>query len=465
MIIRACRVSNSRAISFMDHLPRLLAVARGDTPADLVLSGAKVVNTFTGEIEQGVDVAIVDGRIAGVGPGYAGAERLDLHGAYLAPGLIDAYVHIESSLCVPAQFAAALLPRGVTAVVADPHEIANVAGVAGVRFIAETSAGLSLDVTIMAPSCVPATTMATAGGTIAPDDLRELAASGVVRGLGEVMNFPGVIGGDADVLAKLAAMSGRPLDGHAPGVTGNRLNAYVAAGIGSDHECVSPAEAREKLARGMYLLIREATNARNLDTLLPVITPANARRVCFCTDDRTPVELLERGSVDEMVRRAIAFGIEPVEAIRMATLNVAEWFGLRHVGAVAPGRMANLFVFDDLSRPEARMVFSGGRNVAQGEAIAGETPAARLGKCEVRWDAVRWGAPAKSNRVRVIGSQPDQLITEHRVFAAKVENGHAVADPSRDLLKMIVIERHGKTNNTGVGFIQGVGFRRGAIAG
>ena len=449
----------------MDHLPRLLAVARGDAPADLVLSGAKVVNTFTGEIEQCVDVAIADGRIAGVGTGYAGTERIDLRGAYLAPGLIDAHVHIESSLCVPAQFAAALLPRGVTGVVADPHEIANVAGVAGVRFMADASKGLPLDVTLMAPSCVPATTMATAGGAIGPDDLRKLAATGVVRGLGEVMNFPGVIGGDADMLAKLAAIDGRPVDGHAPGVAGKRLNAYVAAGIGSDHECVTPDEAREKLARGMYLLIREATNARNLDALLPVISPTNSRRVCFCTDDRTPVELLETGSVDEMVRRAIAYGIEPVEAIRMATLNVAERFGLSHAGAIAPGRVANLFSFDELSRPEAKMVWSNGSLVRPTLAGTGGTPVSQLGQCVVKWDAVRWDVPARSDRIRVIGSMPNQLITENRVLPAKVEAGNAVADVSRDMLKMLVIERHGRTTNAGVGFVQGFGFRRGAIAG
>lgn len=457
----------------MEHLPRLLAVARGDEPADLVLAGGRIVNVFTGEIEDGVDVAIVDGRIAGVGAGYEGKERIELKGAYVAPGFIDAHVHIESSMCVPAQFAAAVLPHGVTGVVADPHEIANVAGVAGVRFMADASRGLPLDVTIMAPSCVPATNMATSGGTVDPEDLRELRASLIAHGLGEVMNFPGVTNGDATVLEKLAAMARRPVDGHAPGVTGKALNAYAAAGIGSDHECVSPDEAREKLARGMYLLIREATNARNLDALLPVITPANARRVCFCTDDRTPVELLERGSVDEMVRRAIAFGIEPVEAIRMATLNPAEWFGLRHAGAIGPGRVADLQVFDDLQKPHARMVFSRGALVARDgqlagsfEASAASVPeAASLGRCEIDWERIRWDLPARSPRVRVIGSMPDQLVTEGRVQDAKLSMGLAVSDVSRDMLKMMVIERHRRTGNVGTGFIHGFGFRRGAIAG
>jgi adenine deaminase len=467
----------------MDDISRLLSAARGDVPADLVLANARVVNTFTGEVDSPADVAIFGGRIAGVGPGYQGRRAIDLRGAYLAPGLIDAHVHIESSLCVPAQFAAAVLPRGVTAIVADPHEIANVAGVAGVRFMADAARGLPLDVTVMAPSCVPATHMATAGGTVTADDVATLRRAGVARGLAEVMNFPGVVAADPDLVAKLAAMAGRPVDGHAPGVAGRRLNAYVAAGVGSDHECVAPAEAREKLARGLYLLIREATNARNLDALLPVVTPANSRRVCFCTDDRTPVELLNVGSVDEMVRRAIAAGVDPVEAIRMATLNPAEWFGLTHLGAIAPGRSANLFAFDELRRPEAKLVFSRGKLVAEdgrlanaGWLDAGPSPAATaeaasLGQCLIDWEAVRWDVPAKTNRVRVIGSLPDQLVTEHRVLAAKVEGGRAVADVSRDVLKMAVIERHGKAKaagsggGAGLGFIQGFGLKGGAIAG
>ncbi len=484
MIVPTRRVCKS----CMEHLPRLLAVARGDAPADLVLTGGKIVNTLTGEIEEGLDVAVAGGRIAGVGRGYGGVSRIDVNGAYLAPGLIDAHVHIESSLCVPAQFAAAVVPHGVTAVVADPHEIANVAGIAGVRFIADASSNLSLAVSLMAPSCVPATNMATGGGTIGADDLRTLRSAGIVHGLGEVMNFPGVVAAAADLLDKLHAMTGLAIDGHAPGVLGNRLNAYTAAGIGSDHECVSPDEAREKLRRGMYLLIREATNAHNLDALLPVVTPANSRRICFCTDDRTPVDLLGVGSVDEMVRRAIAFGINPIEAVRMATLNTAEWFGLRHLGAIAPGRAANLFTFDDLRRPQARLVFSGGNLVARDGAMfdkeasplpwrgrlardpghenAGETPAPRaLGRCEVNWDALSWDVPARSDRIRVIGSLPAQLVTEHRVLPAHVVAGHAVADVSRDVLKMVVIERHHRTGNAGVGFIQGFGFKHGAIAG
>ena len=456
----------------MDSTSRLLSVARGDVPADCVLGGGRVINTFTGEIEE-ADVAIAGGLIVGVGSGYEAARRIDLRGSYLAPGLIDAHVHIESSLCVPSQFAAAVVPRGVTAVVADPHEIANVAGVAGVRFMADASAGLPLDVTLMAPSCVPATSMATSGAAISAADLRELRAAGVVHGLAEVMNVPAVLAGDPGVLEKLHAMRGLPVDGHCPGVAGKSLNAYAAAGIGSDHESVTPAEAREKLARGLYLLIREATNARDLDALLPVVTPANSRRVCFCTDDRTPVDLLATGSVDHIVRRAIASGLDPVEAIRMATLNPAEWFGLRRLGAIAPGRVANVFVFDDLRHPEARLVLSRGEVVARdGKMVAeyeprpGAAPASAVaGRCNVDWDRVRWDIPARTARVRVIGAPPDQLVTGHRVLPAKTAGGLAVADPSRDVLKMAVIERHRRTGNVGLGFVQGFGLKRGAIAG
>jgi adenine deaminase len=465
MIVPTCRFRNQTC---MENLSRLLAVARGDTPADLLITGGRVINTFTGEIEDNVDVAIAGGFIAGIGAGYAGAERIDVRGMYLAPGLIDAHVHIESSLCVPSQFATALLPRGVTTVIADPHEIANVAGIAGVQYIADASKHLPLEAVIMAPSCVPATPMASVGGTITASELRQLRESGVAHGLGEAMNFPSVISADPDMLAKLAAMAGRPIDGHCPGVLGHKLNAYIAAGVGSDHECVSADEAREKLARGMYLLIREATNARNLDALLPIITPANSRRICFCTDDRTPVELLEQGSIDEMVRRAIALGIDPVEAIRMATLNTAEWFGLPHLGAIAPGRAANLFAFENLKMPEARMVFSKGKLTARDGKLAVPIDSSRtptLGRCDVDWDRIRWDVPARSNRVRVMGSLPDQLITEHRVLPATIENGVAMSDVSRDIMKMIVIERHRKTGNSGVGFIQGFGLHRGAIAG
>jgi adenine deaminase len=455
----------------MDDVARMLAVARGDLSADLVLSGGRLVNVFDGTIEL-ADLAISGGRVAGVGSGYGSAHRIDLAGSFVAPGLIDAHIHIESSLCVPGQFAAAVLPHGVTTVVTDPHEIANVAGAAGVRFMADAAHGLPLEIIIMAPSCVPATAMASGGGTIEAADIAALRQEGVAHGLAEAMNFPGVISGDQAMRGKIVAMSGRPVDGHCPAVRGKALNAYAAAGVGSDHESVSADEAREKLARGLYLLIREATNARNLDALLPIVTPANSRRICFCTDDRTPTHLLQAGSVDEMVRRAISFGIDPIEAIRMATLNPSEWFGLHHLGAIAPGRAANLMVFDDLAAPRARMVFSRGTLVARDGQLTCESPAAAPtstaappGRCRIDWDRVNLNVRAKSDRHRVIGLRPDQLLTDHLVVRTKRSDGSAVSDLSADVLKMAVIERHRGSGNMGVGFIQGFGLKRGAMAG
>lgn len=443
----------------------LLAAARGDVPADLLLKNARIVNVFSGEIESG-DIAIAGDRIAGIGSEYRGKEEIDLGGAYVAPGLIDAHVHIESSLCLPAQFAAAVVPRGVTTVVADPHEIANVAGAPGVRFMADASKGLPLRVVLMAPSCVPATDMATAGAKLTADDLAELLRDGVVHGLAEVMNYPGVINGDASVAAKLEAFRGRAIDGHAPSVRGKSLNAYVASGIGSDHECVTVDEAKEKLARGLYILVREATNAHNLDALLPLITESNSRRICFCTDDRQPADLLEQGSVDYMVRRAIEFGIEPVTAFRMATLNTAEWFGLHDRGAIAPGRLADLMIFNDLKSPVAKTVYSAGRLVSDLRTAPPKVPAELLDSVAIpkgRWDHLN--IRPRGNKIRVIGLRPDQLITDALVVEARIEDGFVRADPERDIQKIMVIERHNNSARAGVGFVKGFGLRRGAIVG
>jgi adenine deaminase len=337
--------------------------------------------------------------------------------------------------------------------------------------MAESSRGLPLKVIVMAPSCVPATHMETNGAKLEARDLAELLAEGTVHGLAEMMNFPGVIGGDNDVLAKIESFHGRPIDGHAPALGDRRLNAYAAAGVGSEHECTTVAEAAEKLARGLYILIREATNARNLHTLLPLVNERNSRRLCFCTDDRGPGDLLDQGSIDYMVRAAIAFGIEPLTAFRMATLNTVEWFGLHDRGAIAPGRFADLMIFDDLQQPHARQVYTGGQLIAEnGQLIDAITPPNRIPRLlqatmNVDWAKFSLRIPARGEQVRVIVSQPDQLMTEERIVAAPLHAGEVVADPAQDLLKMAVVDRHEASGSIGLGLIAGIGLKRGAIAG
>jgi adenine deaminase len=357
-------------------------------------------------------------------------------------------------------------------VVSDPHEIANVAGVAGLRYMAEQSRNLPLRVLQMASSCVPATHLETSGAMLDAEDLADLLAEGLVHGLAEVMNFPGVVQGDPNVLAKLLVFRGRPLDGHLPRLTGKPLNAYVASGIGSEHECISVAEAAEKLARGLYILIREATIAHNLHALLPLITSQNSRRICFCTDDRIPSDLLDQGSIDYMVRETIRFGVEPLTALRLATLNPAEWFGLHDRGALAPGRLADLLIVDDLHQFRVRQVYVAGQLVAEDGKlsagllpIASPPPAQVSGAMHIDWSRVDLRIPAKGSQIRVIGALEHQLITEERILTAAVVDGYVVADPSRDLLKLAVIERHKASGALGLGLIQGMGLRRGALAG
>jgi len=446
----------------------LLAVARGDAPADLLLQNGRVANVFTGEVEE-VDVALYGDRIAGLGEGYEAASTVDLEGRFVLPGFLDAHVHVESSLATPVEFARAVVPRGTTTVVSDPHEIANVHGMEGIRFMLEASQGLPLTVFVMASSCVPATHMGTAGAALEAEELQELLSHPRVLGLAEVMNFPGVILGDPGVMAKLDAFRGRVMDGHAPGVVGKALNAYVAGGPSSDHECTTREEALEKLRRGLFLYFRDATNARNLKDLIPALTPENRRRVALCTDDRQPPDLLDEGGIDAMLRILIREGMPPVEALRMATLNPAEHFRLDDRGAVAPGRRADLLVVRDLEALTVDEVYSGGVLVARGgEPLAWQLPpppSPPPPSMKVDWGRVSLEIPAREGRVRVMEAIPDQLVTWAREVTPTVRGGRVVADPGRDLLKMAVLERHTGSGRVGLGLVTGVGLKAGALAG
>ncbi len=451
-------------------LSRLIQVARSRQPADLLLANARVVDLFTPAVVE-ADLLVAEGRIAGLRPrgtAPAAAEVIDLRGAYVAPGFIDAHVHIESSLLTPPQFAAAVVPRGVTTVIADPHEIANVLGVTGIRYMLQAARWNPLSIYIMAPSCVPAGPLESAGAELSALDLEGVLQDRWVLGLGEMMNVPGVLAADPEVLAKLAAARPRPVDGHAPGLAGPDLDAYTAAGIGSDHECTTVEEASEKLRRGLMVLIREATGARNLETLLPLVHPGNARRFAFATDDRTPLHLLDEGSIDGMVRTAIARGLDPLVALQLASLNAAEHYGLRDRGALGPGRLADLFVFDDLRAPQPRLVFRHGRLVAREGALLPyerpERPPAIRGSVNVPRHTLLFRVPARGRRLRVIDVIPDQITTGVAIVDARVVAGEVVADPARDVLKLAVIERHAGSGRVGIGFVRGFGLRLGALA-
>lgn len=452
----------------MVTLANRIHAARGDAPADLALRNARLINVLTGEIYM-TDVIVHSEDVVAFGSGYQAVREIDLKGRYLAPGFLDAHVHIESSLCTPPEFARITLAHGVTTVMTDPHEIANVLGLEGIRFMLERAKHGLQNMYVMASSCVPATHMETSGARLEAEDLSPLLNSRWVLGLAEMMNYPGVIHGDEGVLDKLALFAGRVLDGHAPAVSGKALNAYVAAGIGSDHECTTVEEALEKLRLGLTIFIREGTTTRNLRPLLPLITPANHHRLCFCTDDRQPASLIDEGSIDYMVRTAIAEGIDPITAIRMGTINTANYFRLYDRGAVAPGRRADLIVFSDLRDLRAEMVFRNGMLVAQDGEIVAEMPPRRQidlrSSMNVRMDSLDFRIPASGQRVHVIGGLGDQVVTEHLIDDALIVSGEAVSDPARDLLKIVVIERHRASGHVGKGFIRGFGLQRGAIAG
>ncbi|MCY3799929.1 MAG: adenine deaminase [Chloroflexi bacterium] len=445
-----------------------LAAARGDTPAELILRNGQLVNVISGEIYS-TDIVIHDRHVVALGSGYVGEREVDLAGKYVAPGLIDAHVHIESSLVTPPEFARAVLPHGVTTVITDPHEIANVLGLEGMRYMLERAKRVPLNMFVMASSCVPATDMETSGARLEAEDLAQLLNHPWVLGLAELMNYPGVALGDEGMLDKIALFEDRALDGHAPEMTGEMLNAYVSAGVQSEHECTSVAEALEKLRLGLTVFIREGTTTRNLKPLLPLVTAENHSAICFCTDDRIPADLIDHGSIDYMLRIAIADGIDPMLAIRMGSYNSARHFGLKKYGAVAPGKYADLLVVPDLADFRPQQVYRGGVLVAQDGALLGEVRESRAidlrGTVNIGAGELDFTVKAAGENIRVIGTIRDQVATDHLIEPAKVVDGCAVSDVERDILKFAMVERHRASGNIGLGFIKGFGLWRGAIAG
>jgi len=457
--------------------PELLACCRGDAPCDTALVGGFVLNVFTREFLRR-DIGIKGGRIARIDEpaSIQAGETVDCADRWLVPGFLDAHMHVESTMLPPSQFVRLASPHGTTGAVFDPHEIANVLGAKGIRWLMDDARGIPLHALWAVSSCVPSAPLETAGAELVADDLRELfddpdLARDIVA-LAEMMNFPGVVRADPGVLAKVAlGLDRRIVDGHAPGLSGPALQAYVASGVSSDHECTSLEEAQEKLALGQRIFIREGSAARNLDALIGLITAENAHRICFCTDDRHPGDLREHGHIDNVVRRAIAFGLRPELAFCIGSLNVAEHYRRPDLGAIAPGRFADILALRDRDAVDIQQTWFRGELVAEnGEYLGRSKPAQdpprapvrvpeRLGpdSFEVRPDRV-------PTRIRVIGMHADQLVTESLVGPPTVDGGCLVADPEADLLKLAVIERHRGTGNIGLGFVTGFGFRGGAIA-
>lgn len=475
----------------MDELKHRIHVARGKLPADLVLRNARLVNVCSGECYL-ANVAIVDGRVVGIQEihekgeekheSYRGRQERDLAGRWLTPGLIDGHMHIESTMLVLPEFARIVVPRGVTTVMLDPHEFANVMGVEGIRYVLESGHDLPLSTYIMLSSCVPASSYESPYRVLTADDLLPLLSDERVLGLAEMMNMPGVLQGDEQVLAKIEATRrhGLVVDGHAPGLRVPDLAAYAVAGVQSDHECTTLEEARQRIRLGMWLMIREGSAARNLDALLPLVKELHPPRVFFVTDDRDPQDLTSRGHIDSMVRRAIELGLDPIEAIRLASYNTAQYFHLFDRGAIAPGFVADLVVLDDLQTFQVESVYREGVLVARDGKLVVDVPSAAVMGVEADvtvqdvevMGTVRIGEitekqlriAGKPGLVSIIGIEAGQITTQHLREEAPLRNGELVADPTRDLLKLVVIERHHASGRVGLGLVKGFGLTRGAIA-
>jgi len=441
--------------------------AIGEVPVDLLLKNGKLINVLSSRIVQ-VDVAIYKGYVVGFGD-YKSKEVIDLKGKYIAPGFIEGHIHIESSMVTPERFALSVVPRGTTTVIADPHEIANVLGIDGIKYMVESAKIVPLNLFIMIPSCVPATSMETSGAVLDHKTIEILLKEEWAIGLAEMMNFPGVIYRDKEVMAKLKAANGKVIDGHAPMLRGKELSAYIGAGIRSDHETISLEEAQEKLDKGMFLMIREGSTAKNLKTLFPVITKENNWRIMVVSDDLHPEDIVEKGHLDYHISLLIKEGLDVITALKMVTINPATYFRLYDLGAVAPGYRADMVILSDLENFTPTMVIKDGEKVAENgillksvKPFKGEIPENSVFMGTVTPDQFR--IPAKSEKARVIEMIPGQIITKQKILPIKIEGDVALPDLDKDILKVAVIERHKETGNIGLGFVKGFGLKKGAIA-
>jgi adenine deaminase len=449
----------------MRNIQRKLAIARAEQRAELIFKNARVVNVFSGEIHK-TSVAVEDGRVIGFGD-YRAKKTIDLKGAYLAPSLIDGHFHVESSMLTAPEFVRAVVPHGTGAAVIDPHEYANVLGLDGIRYVLESTKNLAVDFFIMLPSCVPATHLETAGAKLTADDLKLMMHDERIAGVAELMNFPGVFLGAKSELAKIEAGKGKAIDGHAPGLRGKNLNAYALAGVRSDHESVEVEEARDKLRLGMHILLREGSTERNLEHLLPLINPHNAQNCSFATDDKLAGDLVNEGHIDHCVRKSIKFGLPPITALQIASINTAQHYRLRNFGAIAPRFWADFIVFDDLKDFCVRQTYKKGILVADNGRFLGKSPAKvslPRSTMNLRYSPKDFSVKADGRKkIRVIEIVPNQIVTKGIVASPKIENGQVVADTSRDILKLVVVERHRATGNVGVGFVRGLKLKNGAI--
>ncbi|MDO3431467.1 adenine deaminase [Rhizobium sp. CBN3] len=447
------------------RLERLIDQGVGRVPADIVLKGGSFFDLVTGEIVRS-DIAIGADRIVGTAGDYAGETEIDISGRTVVPGFIDTHLHIESSLVTPHEFDRCVLPYGVTTAICDPHEIANVLGAEGIEFFLESALETIMDIRVQLSSCVPATHLETSGADLPIERLLPFRDHPKVIGLAEFMNFPGVIHKDPVCMAKLDAFQAGHIDGHAPLLSGNDLNGYLAAGIRTEHECTTATEALEKIRKGMHILVREGSVSKDLAALIPIITERLSPYLALCTDDRNPLDIAEQGHLDHMIRTAIASGVEPLAIYRAASISAARAFGLRDRGLVAPGWRADLVVLDSLQSCRAEMVFSAGRRVTDG-LFATRKPVAPIGLDSVKArpvNAAHFGVPVAEGETSVIGVMPGKIITEHRRYRLPAKGNETTVDLTNDIIKVAVIERHGKNGNHANGFVQGFGLKKGAIA-